>query len=99
MVAQLYRDTVTFTPALREEWMDDAACVWWPVETFFPASHGSTAKAKEVCAKCDVRIKCLAFALRMEKGSSRRAGVYGGLGPGDREKLQNQIDQLTKEKK
>ena len=93
MVARIYADTVTFEPAPREEWMEEAACLPKDPEMFFKKD---STDAKEVCESCTVRIQCLAKALVDEKGTSRRTGIFGGMGPREREKLQEQLDLMQK---
>ena len=103
MGAQVYRDTVAFEPAPREEWMGDASCLYYDPEMFFP-TKGDTVKktedAKRICnTQCTVRIKCLAKALADENGTSRRSGVFGGLSPTEREHMQLLIDNMKEREK
>ncbi|QYC53777.1 WhiB family transcription factor [Microbacterium phage EugeneKrabs] len=95
MVARIYADTVDIANPLREEWMDDAACEGEDPEIFFDKKK--TDKAKAVCNRCEVRLKCLAKALVDEKGTSRRTGVFGGMGSGERKKLQERLDEMQKQ--
>lgn len=55
-------------------WQDDALCAEVGTEMFFPDKGGSTVEAKKICAACEVREQCLAYAL--EQGE--RYGIYGG---------------------
>lgn len=70
---------------LREEleWKDDALCAQTDPESFFPEKGGSTKQAKSVCVSCDVREKCLDYALK----SDERFGIWGGLSERERRKL------------
>ncbi|MFK4071610.1 WhiB family transcriptional regulator [Streptomyces sp. NPDC029674] len=60
------------------EWPKKAACteedpdLFFPVGTTGPAAR-ETAAAKQICAHCEVRVQCLAWAL--EAGET---GVWGG---------------------
>ena len=94
MVARIYADTVDFEPPRREEWMDKSACDNSNSDLFFDKNKSHD--AKELCDTCPVRIQCLAKALVDEKGTSRRTGVFGGMGPKERERLQEQLDQMQK---
>lgn len=66
-----------------EEWMDRAACVETDPDLFFPEKNASTFAAKRVCASCDVREQCLAFALRNDESH----GIFGGLSGNERRRL------------
>lgn len=66
-----------------ETWMDDGLCAQTDPDMFFPEKGGSTKGAKKVCASCDVREQCLAFALKNEE----RFGIWGGLSERERRKL------------
>ncbi len=65
------------------DWQDDALCAQTDLEAFFPEKGGSTAAAKRICAKCEVKPECLAYALAHDE----RFGIYGGLSPSERRKL------------
>lgn len=57
-----------------EPWMQEALCAETDPEAFFPEKGGSTREAKKVCARCDVTVECLAFALRTKQDE----GIWGG---------------------
>jgi WhiB family redox-sensing transcriptional regulator len=57
------------------KWQDDALCAQVSQEMFFPEKGGSTKDAKRICGSCDVRQKCLEYALTQE---SNPPGVWGG---------------------
>lgn len=71
------------------DWRDRAACLDEDPETFFPIGESSqadldtTRKAKAVCLRCDVREKCLQWALETDQ----RWGIWGGLTERERKKL------------
>ncbi|WVX89545.1 WhiB family transcription factor [Microbacterium phage HitchHiker] len=94
MVARIYADSVEFSGPRREEWMDDSACSEKDSEKFF--DKNTYHEAKKLCDGCAVRIQCLAKALVDEKGTSRRTGVFGGMGPKERELLQEQLNKMQK---
>lgn len=74
--------------ALREDWMDDAACAGKPMSMFFPSinefeAHDSTHvydAARALCAACPVRQECLDYAL----AHFEQHGLWGGLTPRER---------------
>ena len=82
----------TFTPPLREPWMDEGACQYTDPEIFFESPNAADAPAKKVCLgdkatntpECPVRQTCLVWTLLTEKPKEQRYGFFGGLGPADR---------------
>lgn len=66
--------------------LEEALCAQTDPEVFFPEKGGSTAPAKRVCAACDVREKCLEWAL----ANNERFGIYGGLSERERRALRTQ---------
>lgn len=74
---------VGVTPPARDAWMDEALCAQTDPEMFFPDRGGSSREAKKVCAECDVREQCLAYALAHDV----RVGVWGGLTSRERRRL------------
>lgn len=66
-----------------QPWADRALCAQTDPEAFFPDRGGSTAAAKAVCRRCEVRELCLRWALDTDE----HIGVWGGLSERDRRKL------------
>jgi len=69
-------------------WRLLAACLSAEPDLFFPVSSSGrslaqVAKAKAICAGCQVRRDCLAFALRTHQVH----GVWGGLSEQERHRL------------
>ena len=64
-------------------WQERALCAQTDPEAFFPEKGGSTREAKRVCAACEVREECLAYAL----ANDERFGIWGGLSERERRKL------------
>ena len=64
-------------------WQADALCAQTDPEAFFPEKGGSTRDAKEICAACEVRAECLAYALEHDE----RYGIWGGLSERERRSL------------
>jgi WhiB family redox-sensing transcriptional regulator len=69
----------------RADWGSRAACRSADPELFFPVSGAGpsvaqVAEAKTVCARCEVRSECLAFAL----ATRQPYGVWGGTSPDER---------------
>lgn len=56
-------------------WMDLGACSGAGNAEFFRHYESQSGPAKAICATCDVRPTCLAFALR----TAQPAGIWGGL--------------------
>ena len=70
------------------DWRSQAACLTVDPELFFPVGNtgpaiAQIARAKEVCARCDVVETCLKWAL--ENGQD--AGVWGGISADERRYL------------
>lgn len=57
------------------EWQNGALCSQTDPELFFPLKGGSTKAAKKVCAECDVRDRCLEYALQ----NNEQFGIWGGV--------------------
>lgn len=74
------RDTEDTEPLA---WQRDALCSQTDPEAFFPEKGGSTRDVKRICADCDVRDKCLDYAL----GNDEQFGIWGGLSERERRKL------------
>jgi WhiB family transcriptional regulator, redox-sensing transcriptional regulator len=71
--------------AAQEHWRTLAACQFADPDLFFPISSSGpslaqVAQAKAICAACQVRRECLAFALRTHQVH----GVWGGLSEQER---------------
>jgi WhiB family redox-sensing transcriptional regulator len=67
------------------DWGSRAACRSADPELFFPVSGAGPslaqiAEARTVCARCEVRSECLAFAL----ATGQPYGVWGGTSPDER---------------
>lgn len=62
-----------------EPWMDQGKCQELDPELFFPEPGGGHSylvdKAKAACRGCDVRDRCLRYALDHDE----RFGIWGGL--------------------
>lgn len=65
------------------DWMDDALCATTDPEAFFPDADQSAARAKSICARCDVVAECLEYAL----ATNQQYGVWGGKSVRDRAKI------------
>jgi WhiB family redox-sensing transcriptional regulator len=69
------------------EWQERALCAQTDPEAFFPEKGGSTREAKKICLSCDVRDRCLEYALAHDE----RFGIWGGLSERERRKLKRQV--------
>lgn len=86
---------------MSHEWRDSAACARVGDNAWYPESfqvESGKHQAKEVASicflYCPVRVKCLRFALDVVDGTSEgyRYGVWGGLTPRQRQRVQNVRD-------
>jgi WhiB family redox-sensing transcriptional regulator len=64
-------------------WQTDSLCAQTDPEAFFPEKGGSTRDAKKICGSCEVRSRCLEYALENDE----RFGIWGGLSERERRKL------------
>jgi WhiB family redox-sensing transcriptional regulator len=64
-------------------WQSDSLCAQTDPEAFFPEKGGSTRDAKKICTSCEVRTRCLEYALENDE----RFGIWGGLSERERRKL------------
>ncbi len=74
-----------------ESWRSQAACSGDDAAVFFPPSHLERKEerdrreraARQVCGGCDVRQRCLEYALHV----AERHGIWGGLNETQRSRL------------
>jgi len=66
-----------------EPWMADALCAQADPDRWFPNKGEKTADVKRICAKCDVRLECLRYALDRNEPH----GIYGGMSENERRLL------------
>jgi WhiB family redox-sensing transcriptional regulator len=79
------RRTFAAPARLAARWREEAACRGARIEVFFPGRGETAAPARQVCAQCPVRQKCLEFAV-----SNRIVhGIWGGLAGPERRALQS----------
>jgi WhiB family redox-sensing transcriptional regulator len=71
---------------LGPSWMARSLCADADPEAFFPEPGANPNAAKRLCAACPVRAECLEYAL--EHGE--RFGVWGGLSPEQRERVERE---------
>lgn len=70
----------------RPTWMKRAACNGMPTEVFYPTDERGEATAKKVCAVCEVRADCLAYALN-QHADAVDAGIWGGTSERERRQI------------
>jgi WhiB family redox-sensing transcriptional regulator len=77
------------------EWMEEASCVGADPNAFFPEEfHEPTSRtARKVCRECPVIRECLSYALR----NYIREGMFGGVKPSVRRKLQWRYSKVLQE--
>jgi len=64
-------------------WVEAALCAQTDPDLFHPVKGGSNRAAKAVCARCDVRPDCLAYAL----GDPTLDSVWGGTTETERRRI------------
>ena len=80
----------SFEPEAESEdnqWQDRALCAQTDPEAFFPEKGGSTREAKRICLGCEVKDRCLDYALAHDE----RFGIWGGLSERERRRLKRGI--------
>jgi WhiB family redox-sensing transcriptional regulator len=77
----------TIDPADDDQWQERALCAQTDPEAFFPEKGGSTREAKRICMGCEVRDRCLEYALAHDE----RFGIWGGLSERERRRLKRGI--------
>jgi WhiB family redox-sensing transcriptional regulator len=70
-----------------EQWQERALCAQTDPEAFFPEKGGSTREAKRICLGCEVKDRCLDYALAHDE----RFGIWGGLSERERRRLKRGI--------
>lgn len=65
------------------DWRDGGLCQQVDPELFYPEKGGTAEPAKRICSLCDVRLKCLKYAL----DNNEEFGVWGGLSEKERRAL------------
>jgi WhiB family transcriptional regulator, redox-sensing transcriptional regulator len=70
-----------------DQWQENALCAQTDPEAFFPEKGGSTREAKRICMGCEVRDRCLEYAL----ANDERFGIWGGLSERERRRLKRGI--------
>jgi WhiB family redox-sensing transcriptional regulator len=82
-------DQSEFGPATDddEQWQERALCAQTDPEAFFPEKGGSTREAKRICLGCEVKDRCLDYALAHDE----RFGIWGGLSERERRRLKRGI--------
>jgi WhiB family redox-sensing transcriptional regulator len=66
-----------------KDWMMQGACTQVDPEMFFPVMGGSVEPARKICEGCDVRERCLEWALKNDE----HYGVWGGKSERERRKM------------
>jgi WhiB family redox-sensing transcriptional regulator len=70
------------------DWRDKARCSQTDPEVWFPEKGGSPDHAKRICAQCEVRPECLAYALAQPESPH---GVWGGFTENERRRLRRDL--------
>jgi WhiB family transcriptional regulator, redox-sensing transcriptional regulator len=77
----------TSDDAIDDQWQERGLCAQTDPEAFFPEKGGSTREAKRICMGCEVRDRCLEYALAHDE----RFGIWGGLSERERRRLKRGI--------
>jgi len=64
-------------------WTTDALCAQVDPDLFYPETGAPNRDAKQVCAGCNVRAECLAYAIAHRE----RCGVWGGTTERERRRM------------
>lgn len=67
----------------RPEWQKRALCAKTDPAAFYPEQGQSTADARRICRRCDVRAECLDYAIEHDEPF----GIWGGLSRRERMRL------------
>jgi WhiB family transcriptional regulator, redox-sensing transcriptional regulator len=70
-------------PPPPDHWQREAACYGIDPDVFFPTSEEEAGEALDFCLGCEVRVTCLAWALK----NGERYGVWGGFTEQQRRRL------------
>ncbi len=65
------------------DWRDRALCAQVGGDYWFPEGTSPAHTAKQICASCPVRVKCLNYALE----NNETEGVWGGKSPRERQAM------------
>lgn len=68
-------DVVAFLARAVPAWHADALCKEFPSVSWFPEQGVDARTAKAICARCPVRVECLAAAV----ARGEKFGIWGGL--------------------
>lgn len=69
-----------------DPWKELGNCLGVDPELFFPERGASTKEAKEVCRGCEVRERCLEYAM----DSGEKHGIWGGMSERQRRRLRRE---------
>lgn len=75
--------TITQHLFQQQEWQEDALCAQTSPDLFFPEDKAAAREAKTVCMSCDVREKCLNWAIETKQDF----GIWGGTTLRERNKI------------
>jgi WhiB family redox-sensing transcriptional regulator len=70
----------------RPSWMAEAECSEWPAVTWFPTRREEAGPAKRLCAGCQVKAECLAYAL----ADPTLVGIWAGTDEHDRRVMRSE---------
>jgi WhiB family redox-sensing transcriptional regulator len=69
--------------AVLGKWIEKGRCAEVDPELWFPPKGYSDKEAKAICAECEIRERCLAYAIEADE----EHGVWGGLNRAERIRL------------
>lgn len=81
----VYALVAAVSPILREDWVSDALCAEVGWADFFPDDNEGKFAAKSICARCDVQVQCLNYALT----SKEEFGIWSGTSAKQRKRIRS----------
>lgn len=70
------------------EWIRRGRCAEVDPELWFPGKWESGKEAKRICSGCEVRLRCLKYAVEADE----QHGVWGGLNRAERVRLRKTMN-------
>ncbi|MGN6324512.1 WhiB family transcriptional regulator [Pseudolysinimonas sp.] len=70
-----------------QDWKDEGLCAETSPDLFFPGKGEPTTPAKKICVACDVKERCLAWALE----TGEEYGVWGGTSENERRRMRKEL--------
>lgn len=85
-ISDLFLDLDAANTEDPDAWMAYGRCAEADPDAWFPEKGGSVRDPKQICRGCEVREKCLEYAIEHDE----RFGIWGGLSERERRKLRQE---------